>query len=128
MPAELGDELPLGTPERESPKQKWMLVQNIQKEHRSGKSLSRIARENQLDRRTVRKYVDLKNPPSIKRQRKHAVHAYEEEITALEQQGNTVKSIYRIIQASGYTGTFSGVRTSVESIHRHISYRLLPPL
>lgn len=67
----------------------------------------------------MRKYVDLKNPPSTKRQSKHAVHAYEEEIIALEQQGNTVKSIYHIIQASGYTGTFSGVRTSVESIRRH---------
>lgn len=61
----------------------------------------------------------MKNPPSTKRQRKHTVHAYEEEIIALEQQGNTVKSIFHLIQVSGYTGTFSGVRTSIESIRRH---------
>lgn len=57
VPAEKETELPLRTPERkarERQKQKWTLIQNIQKEYRSGKSLSRIARENQLDRRTVR--------------------------------------------------------------------------
>ncbi|MGG1480168.1 transposase [Bacillus smithii] len=47
--------------------QKWTLIQEIQTAHSSGKSISRFAREYELDRKTVKKYLQMTSPPLIHR-------------------------------------------------------------
>jgi transposase len=39
---------------------KWELIKEIQKEHNHGKNISRLSREYNLDRRTIQKYLKMK--------------------------------------------------------------------
>lgn len=103
---------------------KWELIQEIQNEHKKGKNISRLAREYQLDWRTIKKYLQLKEKPVEKRQRKKATDQYKEEILKLELAGHTVKEICSAIQQQGYSGTFSAVRILVQKIRKERKYGL----
>lgn len=97
---------------------KWELIQEIQLAHSKGKNISRLAREYDLNRRTIQKYVKLKDPPAIHHFHNKPADLYYDQIIKLEQEGNTLKEIYSSIRDQGYTGTFSGVRTIVERFRK----------
>lgn len=103
---------------------KWELIKEIQKEHNHGKNISRLSREYNLDRRTIQKYLKMKEPPSGKRTRKKATDLYKKQMEQLELKGNTVKEIYSILQKSGYKGSYSGVRVVVESLRKERKHSL----
>ncbi len=103
---------------------KWELIQEIQKEHKSGKNISRLAREYKLDRRTINKYINMIEPPLFNRLRHRPSDLFNDQIIKLDQEGNTVKKIYHSIQKQGYTGTFSSVRVIVERIRKERKYGL----
>nr|WP_240516727.1 transposase [Priestia filamentosa] len=104
--------------------QKWLLIQEIKQAYKKGQNISRLAREYELDRRTVRKYINMNGPPSFTRERTKAANPYYDQIYKLEQEGNTVKEIYSILQEQNYKGTFSSVRTIVESIRKKRKHHL----
>lgn len=104
---------------------KWELIQQIQQEHKRGKNISRLAREYNLDRRTIHKYIRMTEPPMFHRQRTRASDLYKDLIIKLEHQGNTIKEIDRIIREQGYHGTFSAVRTIVERVRKERNYGLV---
>jgi hypothetical protein len=49
---------------------KWALIQEIQTAHQSGKNISNLAKEYELDRKTVKKYLQLTTPPLIHRRKR----------------------------------------------------------
>lgn len=104
--------------------QKWSLILEIQAEHKSGKNLSELSREFQLDWRTIQKYVNLQSPPIDRRIRAKPIDAYAEEVIQLEQAGHTVKSIYQLVQGQGYEGTYSAVRSLVQSERKKRKYNV----
>lgn len=103
---------------------KWDLIQEIQREHNNGKNISRLAREYELNRRTVNKYLRMTEPPIYHRQRNRPSDYYKDQILQLEQQGNTVKEIYQSIRKQGYTGTFSAIRIIVERVRKERKFGL----
>ncbi|WP_243458095.1 transposase [Sporosarcina sp. Te-1] len=111
---------------RERQKRKWSLIREIQKEHTDGKNISRLSREYQLDRRTIRKYLDLKTPPIDLRPRAKPIDGFSQEVIRFEQAGHTVRSIYQSIQEQGYEGTYSAVRTLVQSKRKERKYGAVP--
>ena len=106
--------------------QKWRLIQEIQQKHQEGMKIARLAREYDLNWRTVQKYTKMSGPPSFKRSRKKATDGYESTIRLFEKQGNTVKEIQELLQKDGYKGTFSSVRTAIEAIRKK-RYQDFPP-
>lgn len=104
---------------------KWDLIKEIQREHKSGKNISRLSREYNLNRRTINKYLRMNEPPVFHRQRKRLSDLYKDQIIKLEQQGNTVKEIYQFIREKGYNGTFSAVRTIVEKVRKERKFDLV---
>ncbi|WP_235341166.1 transposase [Anoxybacillus thermarum] len=100
--------------------QKWALIQEIQTAHQSGKNISKLAKEYELDRKTVKKYLQLTTPPPIhRRKRKTPISPFLNRVIELEAQGHTIPSIDSLLRKEGYSGTFSAVRTSVEKIRRN---------
>lgn len=99
---------------QERQNEKWKLIQEIQEAHREGKNLSRLAREYHLSRSTIQKYIKMQEPPSFESRRKKSIDSYYHNIVKLEQNGNTVKEIYQIIQKQSFDGSFSAVRRMVE--------------
>lgn len=98
---------------------KWALIRQIQEEHQKGKNISVLAREFQLDRRTIRKYLNTTSIPIIARRKsRRPINDFYEEVKHLEGEKKTVKEIYSLICNNGYTGTFSGVRMTVEKIRK----------
>lgn len=98
---------------------KWALIRQIQEEHQKGKNISVLAREFQLDRRTIRKYLNTTSIPIITRRKsRRPINDFYEEVKRLEGEMKTVKEIYSLICNNGYTGTFSGVRMTVEKIRK----------
>ncbi|WML37961.1 transposase [Neobacillus sp. OS1-2] len=108
-------------PNKNRQNKKWELIQDIQIAHKKGKNISRLAREYNLDRRTIYQYLNMKEPPVFHRFRNRPTDKYYEQIIKLEQEGNTVKEIYSSIQNQGYTGTFSGVRSIVKGSERNVN-------
>lgn len=124
-PGQISVEIPLTRAEqtiKNRQNQKWDLIQEIQREHKNGKNISRLSREYNLNRRTINKYIKASEPPVSQRQRKRPSDSYKEQIIKLEQQGNTVKEIYHFIRNQGYNGTFSAVRTIVERVRKERKY------
>ncbi len=100
--------------------QKWALIQEIQTAHSSGKSISRLAREYELDWKTVKKYLQMTTPPLVhRRKRKIPISPFLDRVIELESQGQTISSIDSLLRKEGYAGTFSAVRTAVETIRRN---------
>ena len=98
---------------------KWALIRQIQEEHQKVKNISVLAREFQLDRRTIRKYLNTTSIPIITRRKsRRPINDFYEEVKRLEGERKTVKEIYSLICNNGYTGTFSGVRMTVEKIRK----------
>jgi transposase len=115
------EEVPLTRAEKltsDRQKLKWELVQEIQEAFKQGKNLSRLAREYDLDWRTIQKYTKMNGPPHFQRQRSRLTDPFNDRMRKLEKEGNTVKEIYSALQIEGYTGTYSGVRTFVQNIRK----------
>lgn len=98
---------------------KWILIRHIQEEHQKGKNISVLAREFQLDRRTIRKYLNTTSIPIITRRKsRRPIKDFYDEVKRFEGERKTVKEIYSLICNNGYRGTFSGVRMTVEKIRK----------
>ncbi|MBO0962845.1 transposase [Neobacillus sp. MM2021_6] len=101
------------------------LIKTVQQEYQKGKKKSVLAKEFDLDPRTITKYLKTTNSPLIKPRgkRKRQTAEFHEQIGELEIKGHTIKQIDSIIRDYGYTGTLSGVRVAVESIRKERKYQ-----
>ncbi|MGY6766149.1 hypothetical protein ACW73O_14085 [Faecalibacterium prausnitzii] len=113
------NETKLQRQQHEQQEKKWALIQTIQQEFKKGKKKAELAREFNLDPRTITKYIQYTGRPiPVKRKRKRQTDGFHEQIEQLERDANTVKQIYEHIRENGYTGTLSGVRITIESIRK----------
>jgi transposase len=96
------------------------LIQTVRQEYQKGKKKSVLAKEFDVDPRTITKFLKTTSPSLIKpkRKRKRQTSGFHEQIEELERKGHTIKQIDSIIREYGYTGTLSGVRVAVESIRK----------
>ncbi|MFD3447579.1 transposase [Microbacteriaceae bacterium 4G12] len=61
----------------------------------------------------------MKDPPTITRYRDKPIQQYLPLVHKYESQGSTVKDSHLFLKEQRYTGTFSAVRTAVETIRRN---------
>lgn len=98
------------------------LIQQIQEGKEAGKSDSRLARDFHLDRKTIRKYIQMKEPPPKVRTRmrpsEEKLRPYESTIHKQEAEGHTIQLIYENLRAQGYNGSHSAVRIFVAKLRR----------
>ncbi|WP_232336890.1 transposase [Planococcus lenghuensis] len=126
LPCESSAEVPVNLSEKRAKdrqKQKWELILEIQEAYKKGKRISRLAREYELNWRTVQKYIRMTSPPSASRVRRRPTDKYQSLIQRLETEGKTVKEIYQCLQEQGYAGTYSAVRTVVETLRKKRNLR-----
>jgi transposase len=115
----LHTEIKLQRQQRERHEKKWAMIRTIQQEYQKGKKKAELAKEFDLDPRTITKYVKTTGIPiPSKRKRKRQTTEFHEQIEQLEREGKTIQQIYCIIREYGYMGTHSGVRVAVESIRK----------
>ncbi|WP_080118425.1 transposase [Bacillus cereus] len=98
---------------------KWELIQRIKQAHRAGKSMCTLAKEYKLSWKTIQKYIQMNGPPSSDRYKKNLVRGFDNLIIQLESKSHTLKEIDQLIRLEGYSGTFSAVRTVVETLRRN---------
>ncbi|MCK0473822.1 transposase [Halalkalibacter sp. APA_J-10(15)] len=98
---------------------KWELAQQVQSIRKKGLPIQRIARMFHLSRRTVTKYIDMKEPPNTQRgYRPSSIDPYIDDLKELVSLGYTVKGIEETLRNKGYKGSYSAIRTRVQDLRR----------
>lgn len=104
-----------------SEKNKWKLIQQVQEEYKKYHNYREVARNCKLDRRTVKKYVDIKEPPvNGNKKRKYAsiLDLYKNKIIEMNNNGFSWKEIKEVIKLEGYEGSDSLLRTYLAKIKK----------
>lgn len=91
---------------------KMELVNKARDLYNNQYSMRKIAEILDIDRRTVKKYIDSNFTPTYTRRviKKSILDPYKDDIHELYQKGNTSKTIYNIISKKGYSGSQSYLR------------------
>ena len=70
-----------------------------------------------IDRRTVKKYVEMTEPPSLKRtKRSKPLDAFQQEVIQWETDSLTIRAMYHKLKEKEYTGTYGALKCYVTSI------------
>ena len=104
-----------------SEKNKWELIQQVQEEYKKCHSLRKVAKKCNLDRRTVRKYINIKEPPvngNKNREYSSKLDLYKNKIIEMNNKGFSWRKIKDVIVADGYTGCDSLLRTYLAKIKK----------
>ena len=104
-----------------NPKQqkKWEMIQTIKKRHQSGQSIRFLAKTFHLSRNTVKKYIDLKEPPISKRRgRPSLLDGYTNRIIEGIENNLSSRSIFEQIKQQGFKGSYSLVRAKYTKIRK----------
>lgn len=101
--------------ERKENKKK--LIERVRTAYQSGQSMSQLAKQFQLNQRTIKKYItaDVAWLDSPRRKKPHPFH---DQIVQLEAERMTVKKIHATLVEQGFTGTYGATRMTVESIRK----------
>lgn len=97
-----------------SEKNKWKLVQQVQEEYKKCHSYREVARNCKLYRRTVKKYINTKEPPingNKNREYVSKLDLYKNKIIEMNNNGFGWKKIKEVIELEGYKGSDSLLRT-----------------
>ncbi|WP_458414887.1 ISL3 family transposase [Schinkia sp. CFF1] len=98
---------------------KWELIQVIKKQHQTGQSIRSLAKANHLSRNTVKKYIELKEPPTIKRKRRSTLlNGYINLIIIGIENNLSSHRIFEQIKQQGYKGSYSMVRAKFTEIRK----------
>ncbi|WP_332697643.1 transposase [Halalkalibacter lacteus] len=82
---------------------KWELALQVQSMRQKGLPIQRIARMFNLNRRTVTKYIDMKEPPNTQRgYRPSSIDPYINDLKEFVSLGYTVKGIEETLRNKGY--------------------------
>lgn len=102
----------------ESEQKKWQLVQLIQVQCQKGVNISTLSRSFSLDRKTVQKYIELKEPLRRERRSHHSADPYQSVILELLEQQLTAPAIFTIIQKEGYRKSLSTLRDDILALKK----------
>ena len=100
---------------------KWELIQEVQKEYQKYHKYSVVGRKFNIDDRTVKKYLQIKEPPvngNKNREYNSKLNLYKNKIIKMNNEGFTWKVIKENIQKDGYNGSDSLLRTYVSKIKK----------
>lgn len=100
---------------------KWELIQEVQKEYQKYHKYSVVGRKFNIDDRTVKKYLQIKEPPvngNKNREYNSKLSLYKNKIIKMNNEGFTWKMIKENIQKDGYNGSDSLLRTYLSKIKK----------
>lgn len=100
---------------------KWKLIQEVQKEYQKYHKYSAVGRKFNIDDRTVKKYLQIKEPPvngNKNREYTSKLNLYKNKIIKMNNEGFTWKVIKESIQRDGYKGTDSLLRAYLSKIKK----------
>lgn len=104
-----------------SSQNKWELIKKVQEEYKKNHKYSVVARKFKLDDRTVKKYLNITEPPingNKNREYGSKLDKYKNEIIKMNNEGYTWKTIKDKIQKEGYNGSDSLLRKYLSKIKR----------
>lgn len=104
-----------------SERNKWKLIQEVQKEYQKCHKYSVVGRKFNIDDRTVKKYLQIKEPPvngNKNREYSSKLNSYKNKIIKMNNEGFTWKVIKESIQKDGYNGSDSLLRTYLSKIKK----------
>ena len=100
---------------------KWELIQQVQEEYKKVHKYSVVARKYNIDDRTVKKYLSIKEPPingNKNREYHSKLDLYKNKIIEMNDDGFSWKKIYDEIKTKGYKGSGSLLRTYLSKIKK----------
>lgn len=100
---------------------KWELIQEVQKKYQKYHKYSVVGRKFNIDDRTVKKYLQIKEPPvngNKNREYNSKLNLYKNKIIKMNNEGFTWKVIKENIQKDGYNGSDSLLRTYLSKIKK----------
>ena len=104
-----------------SNKNKWQLIQEVQEEYKKCNKYSIVARKFKLDDRTVKKYLNITEPPingNKNRDYSSKLDKYKNKIIKMNNKGYKWKIIKSEIQKDGYNGSDSLLRKYLSKIKK----------
>lgn len=111
-------EPPIPTPLKPKEEERWVLIQEIKQAYQTGQSQREIARQFNMSRNTVKKYIEIKEPILYYRESKIStlIRPFYELVQERTESGVTVRAILKEIEGLGFKGSYSTVRKTVERL------------
>ena len=100
---------------------KWELIKQVQEEYKKVHKYSVVSRKYNIDDRTVKKYINIKEPPingNKNREYPSKLDLYKNKIIEMNNDGLSWKKIYDKIRTNGYKGSESLLRTYLSKIKK----------
>ena len=102
-------------------KNKWELIKQVQEEYKKCGKYRAVARKCNLDRRTVKEYINIKEPPingNKNREYSSKLNLHKNKIIKMNNEGFNWKKIRDTIKGDGYEGSDSLLRTYLAKIKK----------
>lgn len=100
---------------------KWKLIKDVQEEYKKCHKYSVVARKFNIDDRTVKKYLNIKEPPihaNINREYGGKLNKYKKVIIEMNNKGYSWRIIRDTIKEKGYVGSDSLIRHYLSKIRK----------
>ena len=100
---------------------KWKLIQEVQRDYKKCNNYSKVARKFKIDRRTVKEYLKISDPPISENKNRvypSKLNKYKSEIIEKVNKGFSFKIIYEAIKLKGYNGSSALLRYYIAKIKR----------
>ena len=104
-----------------SQRNKWELIKRVQEEYKKSHKYSTVARKFNLDDRTVKKYINIKEAPvngNKNREYGSKLNPYKSNIIKMNNAGYSWKLIMEAIKQKGFIGSGSLLRTYLSKIKK----------
>ena len=104
-------------------KNKWQLIQEVQKEYKKIHKYSVVAKKINIDERTVKKYLNITEIPIHARKNQEygsKLDKYKKEIIEMNNKGYSCKIIRDSIKEKGYIGSDSLIRHYLSKIKKEV--------
>ena len=103
----------------ENARKKWEQAQMLQRYHTQGYSIARLSKQFNLNPRTVKRYLEMREPPDTSRKkRSKPLDAYHKQVIEWEEAGASVHLIYEKLQSVGYTGAYGSVKVFIAALRK----------
>lgn len=108
----------ISTPLKPKEEEKWALIQEVKQAYQTGRSQREIARQFNMSRNTVKKYIEIKEPIVYYHESKIStlIRPFYEIVQERTENGMTVRAILKEIEGLGFKGSYSTVRKTVERL------------
>lgn len=108
----------ISAPLKPKEEEKWVLIQEVKQAYQTGRSQREIARQFNMSRNTVKKYIEIKEPIVYYRESTIStlIRPFYELVQQRNESGVTVRAILKEIEGLGFKGSYSTVRKTVERL------------